>query len=106
MLRVMLSRSITTAGRRLRPSAALSGSLVQRQLRFASSQGSPTTNFYKTFTRPVAKVLLMAIFTYQLAYWGWVKLEQDEIRDQREKEITGLEAEVKRLQGPPAASSR
>ncbi|EOO02940.1 hypothetical protein UCRPA7_1508 [Phaeoacremonium minimum UCRPA7] len=64
------------------------------------------TNFYKTFTRPVAKVLLMAIFTYQLAYWGWVKLEQDEIRDQREKEITGLEAEVKRLQGPPAASSR
>lgn len=42
------------------------------------------TNFYKTFTRPVAKVLLMAIFTYQLAYWGWVKLEQDEIRDQRE----------------------
>ncbi|KAF3770700.1 hypothetical protein M406DRAFT_247643, partial [Cryphonectria parasitica EP155] len=40
--------------------------------------------FYKTFTRPVAKVLLMAVFTYQLAYWGWVKLEQDEIRADRE----------------------
>lgn len=41
-------------------------------------------NFYKTFTRPVTKVLLMAVFTYQLAYWGWVKLEQDEIRADRE----------------------
>ena len=28
----------------------------------------------------------MAVFTYQLAYWGWVKLEQDEIRDQRQGE--------------------
>jgi hypothetical protein len=26
----------------------------------------------------------MAMFTYQLAYWGWVKLEQDEIRAGRE----------------------
>lgn len=26
----------------------------------------------------------MAMFTYQLAYWGWVKLEQDEIRAERE----------------------
>lgn len=43
--------------------------------------------FYKDFTRPVAKVLLMAMFTYQLAYWGWVKLEQDEIRAEREGEF-------------------
>ena len=34
--------------------------------------------FYKTFTRPIAKVLLMATFTYQLAYWGWQKLEKEE----------------------------
>lgn len=26
----------------------------------------------------------MAMFTYQLAYWGWAKLEQDEIRAERE----------------------
>lgn len=26
----------------------------------------------------------MAMFTYQLAYWGWVKLEQDEITAERE----------------------
>lgn len=37
--------------------------------------------FYKTFTRPIAKVLLMATFTYQLAYWAWVKLETDEVKE-------------------------
>lgn len=38
------------------------------------------TQFYKTFTRPIAKVLLVAVFTYQVAYWGWLKLEADEVR--------------------------
>ncbi|RDL41390.1 uncharacterized protein BP5553_01369 [Venustampulla echinocandica] len=58
---------------------------------------SPTTSFYKTFTRPVAKVLLMATFTYQLAYWAWVKLEKDEIKAQRSAEITELEAQLTAL---------
>lgn len=44
----------------------------------------PQTEFYKGFTRPIAKVLLVAVFTYQLAYWGWVKLEHDEIMAERE----------------------
>jgi hypothetical protein len=39
------------------------------------------SQFYKTFTRPIAKVLLLAVFTYQLAYWSWVKLETDETRE-------------------------
>lgn len=26
----------------------------------------------------------MAFFTYQLAYWGWTKLEHDEIMAERE----------------------
>lgn len=42
------------------------------------------SGFYKTFTRPVAKCLLLAMFTYQLAYFAWVKLETDEIRDDRQ----------------------
>ena len=42
--------------------------------------------FYKQFTRPMAKVLLLAVFTYQLAYWGWAKLETDEIRAERDGE--------------------
>ncbi|KAL0944094.1 uncharacterized protein CTRU02_201981 [Colletotrichum truncatum] len=54
--------------------------------------------FYKTFTRPVLKVLLMATLTYQIAYWSWTKLEQDEIRDEKNKEIAGLEAKVAELQ--------
>jgi hypothetical protein len=41
-------------------------------------------NFYKTFTRPIAKVLLLATFTYQLSYYFWVKLEKDEIKSERQ----------------------
>ena len=44
--------------------------------------------FYKTFTRPVAKVLLLATFTYQLAYWTWVKLEKDEIKREKNCELS------------------
>ncbi|KAK1504009.1 uncharacterized protein CCOS01_01099 [Colletotrichum costaricense] len=54
--------------------------------------------FYKTFTRPVLKVLLMATLTYQIAYWTWTKLEQDEIRGEKSKEIESLEAKVAELQ--------
>ncbi|KAJ0168856.1 hypothetical protein CTA2_9820 [Colletotrichum tanaceti] len=54
--------------------------------------------FYKTFTRPVLKVLLMATLTYQIAYWSWTKLEQDEIRAEKGREIEGLEARIGELQ--------
>ncbi|KAF2972694.1 hypothetical protein GQX73_g998 [Xylaria multiplex] len=30
--------------------------------------------FYKTFGRPIAKVFLTAIFTYQVAYYFWASL--------------------------------
>ncbi|KPM41622.1 hypothetical protein AK830_g4893 [Neonectria ditissima] len=40
--------------------------------------------FYKQFTRPIAKTLLIAVFTYQLAYWAWTKAETDEIRAERD----------------------
>ncbi|KAE9366207.1 hypothetical protein N431DRAFT_472760 [Stipitochalara longipes BDJ] len=69
-------------------------------LRFNSTEAqgqkpvSPHIGFYKTFTRPVAKVLLMATFTYQLAYWGWVKLEKDEIKRSRTVEIELLEKQL------------
>jgi len=71
--------------------------VVQR--RFNSTQAgqkqvSPHVGFYKTFTRPVAKVLLMATFTYQLAYWAWVKLEKDEIKREKTAEIENLEKQL------------
>jgi hypothetical protein len=43
--------------------------------------------FYKTFARPVAKVLLMATFTYQFTYWVWVKLEKDEVKRERQSMV-------------------
>ena len=43
--------------------------------------------FYKEFARPIAKVLLMAMLTYQLTYWLWVKLEKDEIKKERQSMV-------------------
>lgn len=43
--------------------------------------GFSKSDFYKTFTRPIAKVLLLAVFTYQVAYYGWRKAESSEIHD-------------------------
>ncbi|KAJ4420426.1 hypothetical protein N0V85_000595 [Neurospora sp. IMI 360204] len=75
---------------------------VQSQLRhYSSSSSNPpsaTGVFYKTFTRPVAKCLLTALFVYQVVYWGWSKLEVDEIKEERKAEITKLEAQVRALQ--------
>ena len=42
----------------------------------------------------MAKVLLMAVFTYQFAYWGWSKLETDEIRAEADATIRDLEGKV------------
>ncbi|CAH0024106.1 unnamed protein product [Clonostachys rhizophaga] len=46
---------------------------------YSTKAPNPTSQFYKTFTRPIAKVVLGAVLTYQLVYWAWVKLETDEI---------------------------
>lgn len=40
----------------------------------------------------------MATLTYQVAYWGWTTLEQNEIREEKKKEIESLEAKVAELQ--------
>ncbi|KAL8284981.1 hypothetical protein RB597_002185 [Gaeumannomyces tritici] len=91
-----------------RPARALPGLLhllprtarQQQQRRHGSSSPQPshTSNFYKTFGRPVFKVSLSAIFVYQLVYWAWVKLEQDEIMGERRAEVADLEARVESLQ--------
>ncbi|KAH7336554.1 hypothetical protein BKA65DRAFT_36216, partial [Rhexocercosporidium sp. MPI-PUGE-AT-0058] len=84
---------------RLRGGAAIRAS---RQIRFNTTEAgqktvSPHVGFYKTFTRPVVKVLLMATFTYQLAYWGWVYLEKAEIKKQKNAEVEGLEKQLAEL---------
>ncbi|KAL8371755.1 hypothetical protein RB595_001518 [Gaeumannomyces hyphopodioides] len=93
-----------------RPAHALPGlhllprTAQQQQRRHGSSSPQPshTSNFYKTFGRPVFKVSLSAIFVYQLVYWAWVKLEQDEIMGERRD----LEAQVESLQASRATSKQ
>ncbi|KAI4599895.1 hypothetical protein KJ359_001631 [Pestalotiopsis sp. 9143b] len=60
------------------------------------SQQQPS--FWKTFSRPIFKVALMAIFTYQLAYYGWMKLETDEIRTDAAATIADLEKRIELLE--------
>ncbi|KFH46266.1 hypothetical protein ACRE_029370 [Hapsidospora chrysogenum ATCC 11550] len=72
----------------------------------SDKSNNPTSQFYKTFTRPVAKVLLMAVLTYQLIYWSWVKLETDEIRAERDATIADLEAKVDEYKSKVAAEAK
>ncbi|KAF5540953.1 hypothetical protein FPHYL_11969 [Fusarium phyllophilum] len=87
----------STALTRLRPMIASRNLYMRRQSKrtYANKPPSPVSQFYRTFTRPIAKTLLIAVFTYQLAYWTWVKLETDEIRAEREATIEKLETTIK-----------
>ncbi|KAK3308627.1 uncharacterized protein B0T15DRAFT_524846 [Chaetomium strumarium] len=67
-------------------------------------QPSPTAAFYRTFTRPVAKCALLAVLVYQLVYFGWTKLEVEELKQEREAEIIKLEAQIRSLQAAQAAA--
>ncbi|KAI9800595.1 MAG: hypothetical protein M1833_003253 [Piccolia ochrophora] len=58
---------------------------------------SPHIGFYQSFGRPIAKVFLGAVFTYQCAYWLWVKLETVEVRGKKEAEIKALESRLREL---------
>ncbi|OAA64527.1 hypothetical protein SPI_03174 [Niveomyces insectorum RCEF 264] len=102
--------------RAFRPGPAVTGRLPFRppaSRRWNSSQASPYvtwTPLSRAFCEYVDTALvelsvlcLMAIFTYQLAYFGWTKLEQDEIRATRQSEISALEAKVEDLQAKKKA---
>ncbi|OAQ85374.1 hypothetical protein VFPFJ_07763 [Purpureocillium lilacinum] len=87
----------TARARLLQPQTLPSVVLRPSTRRYAGStskQPSATSQFYKTFTRPIAKVLLLAVFTYQVVYWSWMKLEADEVREERDATIAELEATV------------
>lgn len=46
----------------------------------ASPANTPKIGFYKSFGRPIAKVFLGAMFTYQMTYLLWLKLETQEVK--------------------------
>ncbi|KAL3465383.1 hypothetical protein BJX64DRAFT_253078 [Aspergillus heterothallicus] len=52
---------------------------------------------YRLFASPFAKVFLGAVFTYQVIYWTWVKLEMEEMKEERNKDVAALEKEVREL---------
>ncbi|KAL4872184.1 hypothetical protein BDV12DRAFT_162446 [Aspergillus spectabilis] len=52
---------------------------------------------YKTFASPFAKVFLGAVFTYQVIYWTWVKLEMEEVKVGRNQQVAALEKEAREL---------
>ncbi|KAK0758673.1 hypothetical protein N5P37_009072 [Trichoderma harzianum] len=81
--------------RRRAAAAAVPRIAAARQARsYATKQPSPVAQFYKTFTRPIGKVLVLAVFTYQVAYWTWTKLEADEHRAEADATIAALESTV------------
>ncbi|KAI2643672.1 hypothetical protein GGS21DRAFT_486196 [Xylaria nigripes] len=89
----MFARSTRNIAAHLRrpsyPRQIVQSRSIQQQLptaRLASTTPEPKPQgslnhktFYKTFGRPIAKVFLLAIFTYQLVYYFWVRLEHAEI---------------------------
>jgi hypothetical protein len=62
--------------------------------------------FYKSFGRPVAKVFLGAICVYQAAYWGWKKLEVDEMKREKTGKLPVAGAAQPGTQGVDAGQQR
>lgn len=56
-------------------------------------------DFYKTFGRPLAKNFLIAVATYQVLYFSWLKLESYETKRDGEAEVKSAEGELKELVG-------
>ncbi|KAH6606344.1 hypothetical protein Trco_005497 [Trichoderma cornu-damae] len=73
-----------TALRALRIATTTPRRLLAR--RYATKQSGSAAQFYKTFTRPTGKILVLAVFAYQVAYWTWTKLEADEVRAETDGE--------------------
>lgn len=56
-------------------------------------------DFYKTFGRPLAKNFLIAVATYQILYFSWLKLESYETKREGEEEVRSVEGELRGLVG-------
>ncbi|OAL21017.1 hypothetical protein AYO20_11441 [Fonsecaea nubica] len=54
-------------------------------------------NFYSTHGRAFFKAITLAFLTYQIAYWAWLTLETESLKDEKNREIRSLEQEVRLL---------
>ncbi|OAP62122.1 hypothetical protein AYL99_04325 [Fonsecaea erecta] len=78
-------------------SAARRYAQSQRTSSTSSSQPERPVNFYTTHGRAFFKAITLAFLTYQIAYWGWLTLETEYLKDQKNREIKSLEQEVRLL---------
>ena len=62
---------------------------------------NPHREIYKKggIGRPVARNFLIAMATFQVLYWSWLKLESIEVKQEKQEELNTLESEVKTLTG-------
>ncbi|KEQ84122.1 hypothetical protein M438DRAFT_346190 [Aureobasidium pullulans EXF-150] len=58
---------------------------------------NPHRAFYKSFGRPIAKVFFMALFTYQVLHYTWMRLESMEEKEEKSAELQGLEGQLREL---------
>lgn len=65
----------------------------------AATRPNPHRQLYKRggFGRPIALNFLIAMCTFQVIYWSWLKLESMEIKQQKQDEIKSLEGQLKSL---------
>ncbi|KAK8255356.1 hypothetical protein HDK77DRAFT_478943 [Phyllosticta capitalensis] len=74
----------------------------QQQQSKPAKQDAPASNkhrdFYKDFGPPILKVFLGAFIVYQGLYYGWLKLEDVEKRQDSEAEIERLKTQIAHAQ--------
>ncbi|KAH4858110.1 hypothetical protein HBH68_029420 [Parastagonospora nodorum] len=56
---------------------------------------SRTGTYYKSFSYPVLKTFLIALFTYQITYYTWLKLEIIEQKHGKASEIGDLQEQLR-----------
>ncbi|KAL5121911.1 hypothetical protein ACEQ8H_000127 [Pleosporales sp. CAS-2024a] len=56
---------------------------------------SKTGAYYKTFSYPVLKTFLIALFTYQITYYAWLKLQVVEEKHTKSREISDLQEQLR-----------
>lgn len=89
-----LAFGLRTTTSRIAQRRCLSATLPLYQ---AQAQPERPVNVSKTHGRALFKVLTLAFLTYQIAYWAWLTVETEEIKDQKNREIKALEREVRLL---------
>ncbi|KAI9044606.1 uncharacterized protein KD926_000517 [Aspergillus affinis] len=97
----MLSRAATSRFFTVASSPATHRSFTTSRTRLNASNESSSfkegLSRYKLFVGPFSKVFLGAIFTYQVIYWSWLKLEMDASKVEKNQEVAELEKKAREV---------